>query len=385
VSDVHDDDIDDADAAERIEPFERPDPRLRPPDPAGTQPQWNPEDLLPKETPRAASGRLWAPAGEAQDGGDGEPRDGETRRDAAAAAAGATAAGATAASGVTAAAAGASADASADDDAPRYSRYSARFQFLLGALLAVGVSAIALLVAVLVGGKDDNTIVLRDGPAWSAWRPTATSASDAAEQIAAHVGRQYKLPGGEQLVLVSGGPLEVAGLPVTIAIQQPAARGGDIDLVDDGAGVMYRLCGVGSTDCKIVKDKPSTNRHMLLRREALELALYSFRYLGVSETVVLLPPGVSKAKSPSTGKVVTKEAPATALLFRRGQPDVQAALAHPLAATLASHTPSVGGVTHSPDARAVRSITDTKTYRFKFQEANKDARAFLVLNPMGLR
>jgi hypothetical protein len=345
--------------------------RHRPPDLVGTRAEWEPDALLPKETPRAAAGRLWAPAGEGADGDDTE----------------AVPAGATA----TAAAPDAGA---AEDDAPTYSRYSARFQFLLGALLAVGAAAVALLIAVLAGGgKDDNTIALRNGPAWSSWRPTATGV-DAAEQIAKHVGHQYRLPNGKQLVLAEGGALQIAGLPVTIAIQQPVTQGGDIDVVDDGVGVMYRLCGFNansiSTDCKIVSGRPSTNRAMLLRREALELALYSFRYLGVSETVVLLPPTIDTNAASATAQSTSADATtdsttSTALLFRRSQPDVQQALAHPLHKTLAAETPSVNGVKRSPDATVVRELTRTKAYKFKFQESNQDARAFLLLAPILMR
>jgi hypothetical protein len=379
VSDLHDEDIEpegEPGAAEATEDasleLKRPDPRLRPPDPAGTQPKWDPDELLPKETPRAAAGRLWAPAGEeAPEAGDPEARP----------------AGVTATATATADAPAAPADA--DDDTPAYSRYSARFQFLLGALLAVGAAAVALLVVVAAGGgKDDNTIVLRNGPAWSSWRPTATGV-EAAEQIAAHVGRQYRLPDGKQLVLATGSALQIFDMPVTIVIQKPVTQGGDIDVVD-GVGVMYRLCGFSpnstSTDCQIVAGKPSASRAMLLRREALELALYSFRYLGVSETVVLLPPTVDTNAPKATASATTTDSTvSTALLFQRSQPDVQRALAHPLGATLARKTPSVDSVTRSPDARLVRDLTQTKTYKFKFQESNQDARTYLLLAPILVR
>jgi hypothetical protein len=378
VSDLHDEDIEPAaepGAAEATEDasleLKRPDPRLRPPDPAGTQPKWDPDELLPKETPRAAAGRLWAPAGE----------EATADREAAAVPAGTPA---TAAAGDAPAA-----PAGADDAAPAYSRYSARFQFLLGALLAVGAAAVALLVVVAAGGgKDDNTIVLRNGPAWSSWRPTATGV-EAAEQIAKHVGRQYRLPGGKQLVLATGSALQILDMPVTIVIQKPVTQGGDIDVVD-GVGVMYRLCGFNpssaSTDCQIVAGKPSANRAMLLRREALELALYSFRYLGVSETVVLLPPTVDTNAPAATGSATASDdTVSTALLFQRSQPDVQRALAHPLSATLARKTPSVSSVTRSPDARVVRDLTQAKAYKFKFQESNQDARAYLLLAPILIR
>ena len=345
---------------------DRPDPRKRPPDPAGTQPKWDPDELLPRTPPPAASGRLWSTAPDGEEATDGEGGDRER--------VGAGTATAVASDG----------DDASSDDAPRYSRYSARFQFLLGALLAVGAAAIALLVAVVVGGKDDTTIVVKAGPAWSDWRPTASTGTDAAEQIATHVGASYKLPNGKQLVGVRGGPLEIAQLPVTIAIQEPAAAGGQVDYLTDGAGVMYRMDGIGTSDGHI-PGKASTNRHLLLRREALELALYSFRYLGVSETVVLFPPSKTTTRSAATGALTQTKSPPTALLFRRSQSDIQAALSHPLRSTLSGNVPTVSGVTRSPDAQAVSAITDNKAYTVAWQQANSDLRAFLVLSPLRLR
>jgi hypothetical protein len=329
--------------------------RHRPPDLVGTRPEWDPATLVPTETPRAATGRLWAPAGEG---------DTETLR-------------ADAVASPTAE----DADAPIDVVVPAYSRYSARFQFLFGALIAIGAAAIVLLVAVVVGGKDDTTIALRSGPAWSDWQPTA-SGVEAATQIAEHVGREYRLPDGRQLVGVTGGALELGGLPVTIAIQQTPAQGGDIDFVD-GSGVLYRMCGTQGLDCAI-GGTPSTNRHLLLRREALELALYSFRYLGVSEAVVIMPPTVLKPVS-AASKLTTKRAPSQALLFRRSEADLQSAVVHPLVTTLTPRTPTVAGVSRSPDARLVSALTNTKLFSSKFTLANQDARAFLVLDPTPIR
>jgi hypothetical protein len=348
---------------------DRPDPRLRPPDPAGTQPRWDPDELLPQETPRAAAGRLWAtaaPEGEeatADADADGAHRDRERV-------------------GVDASMATATATATPPaEETPGYSRYSARFQFLLGALLAVGVAAIALLVAVLAGGKDDTTVIVKAGPPWSEWRPTATSGTAAATQIADHVGGTYKLPNGKQLVGVTGGALEVEDVPVTIAIQKPAAAGGQVDFLDDGAGVLYRMNGIGTVDSRI-PGRATSERALLLRREALELALYSFRYLGVSEAVVMFPPTTSITRSPTTHLLVRSKGPATALLFQRRQADVQAALARPLTATLSRTTPTVSGVRRSSDTPAVSALTNTKVYTYKLQQANADLRLFLVLAPI---
>ena len=384
MSDAHDDDIEpgaepgEARASEdRLLELKRPDPRLRPPDPAGTQPSGIPTSCCPRRrrAPRPGAcgrrpARTAAPTATRRPCPPGRrrrrPRPPKRPR--------------------------------RDDDAPTYSRYSPRFQFLLGALLAVGAAAVVLLVLVLAGDTDNNkTVALRDTARWSEWRPTATGV-EAAEQIADHVGDEYRLPSGRQLALVDGGPMQLAGLPVTIAIQQPLAKGGDIDIVDDGVGVMYRLCGTDpddvTEDCAL-PGEPSEDRLMLLRREALELALYSFRYLGVSEAVVMLPPAVDKNAPALNGQATSAAAtalssddppaPSTALFFQRDQADVQRALSRPLTATLASKAPSVATVTRSSDAGAVQTLTKTKAYRFKFEEANQDAAWYMVLAPLRIR
>jgi hypothetical protein len=357
VTDAPDHDRRDDDEREDAPPTT--DPRERPADPAGTRPRHDPDALLPTRPIVLGNTTLWAPpAAGGDDAADEDEPEIRPRRDDEAPA--------------------------AEDDgdvaaAPTYSRYSHRVQFALGALLAIGAAGVVLLVAALAGNgrSDDQTITLRSGPAWSAWRPTATGGADAATQIADHVGRQYRLPNGQQLVAVTGGPLQIAGLPVTIAIQRSVAQGGDIDFVQ-GTGVLYRLCGLGGTDCRITYGKPSVNRHLLLAREALELALYSFRYLGVTETVVLMPPSIQKSTNPNAK--ATKAEP-EALLFRRQDPSVSTAIAHPLSSTLSTKTPSVSTVTRSPDASTVSGLTAPNSFDFRFQESNQDARAFLVLNP----
>jgi hypothetical protein len=353
VSDEHTHDEPETTAARPLEP----DPRARPADPVGTRPRFDPASLLPAKPLVLGGDRtLWAPPSE---GADDEPEVVHPRRDD-------------------------EAPAAQDDgdvaEAPSYSRYSHRIQFALGALLAIGVAGVALLVAALIGSGDHGKTIFVDvGEEWSAWRPTATSSgAEAAQQIADHVGKQYRLPNGKQLVLATGGPLEVAGLPVTVAIQQPAAQGGHIDF-STGSGVLYRLCGVGGADCKIAYGRPSVNRAMLLRREALELALYSFRYLSVTQAVVLMPPSQLSDKNTRTGRTSVRPVQ-TALLFRREAAGVTAAVAHPLSATLSRTTPSVDTVTRSPDAKAVRTLTESNVFNFRFQESNQDARAFLVLS-----
>jgi hypothetical protein len=164
---------------------------------------------------------------------------------------------------------------------------------------------------------------------------------------------------------VTGGGLEIAGLPMQIALRKSAADGGDIALIS-GKGVLYRLCGLGPK-CAIDKGKASEERHLLLRREALELALYTFRYVkDIDQVVVFMPPRLGQD-------------PNQALLFRKG--DVAPELTRPLQTTLSRRTPSVAGVASSPDSPLVNRLTRPTLYNFSLTQGNQDANVFLVLEP----
>jgi hypothetical protein len=242
----------------------------------------------------------------------------------------------------------------------RHSHFAPRFHFLTGALVAVGLAALAglALFVALPGGGTDN------GQSWSSWTPT-TSGTAGAEQIAQHVGTQYKLPDGRQIVNVGVTGLEIQGVPLAVAVRQDPAQGGSIKVFDD-EGVIYHLCGLGPS-CAINSGKPSKQRGLLLRREALELALYSFRYLGgIHQVVVFMPP--QKGKTPTQ-----------ALFFREG--DVAKELDRPLTASLSPRVPSVGTVTLSPDTPLVVHITSPKTFDFSLTGDQTSQRGYIVLDP----
>ena len=162
---------------------------------------------------------------------------------------------------------------------------------MLAIIAGAGVGALLVLV-----GRGSPA----PAPAWSAWEPIGSSERRAA-QIGDHVGDQYRLPSGNALVAVTyAGPPTVTGpdgstFQVRAIAVRPDTTGGraeanDIDTVNAGNTVMYTLCGLG-TSCSIAEGKPTVARGQLLRREALELALYSFHYLdGIDSTLVLLPP-----------------------------------------------------------------------------------------------
>jgi hypothetical protein len=167
------------------------------------------------------------------------------------------------------------------------------------------------------------------------------------------------------MVDVSATGLEIEGVPLAVAVREAPDQGGDIRVFDD-SGIIYRLCGLGP-DCAISSGKASAKRHLLLRREALELALYSFRYLeDVHQVIVFMPPALGQK-------------PSQALFFREG--DVARELDRPLTASLSPRVPSVSKVTLSPDAPLVDQITTPKIFRFSLTQANTDNRGFIVLDP----
>jgi hypothetical protein len=246
------------------------------------------------------------------------------------------------------------------------STYAPRFRMLTGALIGVAIGALAATLLLVAGGGP------RPEPAWSTWKPSDRDAEDGAQQIAKHVGARYRLPGGGQLVLVTGGNLKVAGLdlPVRIALDKGSGTASStgttsneqISLVK-GKTVMYQLCGLGPR-CAIAKGKPSTERFLLLRREGLELALYSFRYLkGVDNVVALLPPAPG-------------EKPENALFFRKS--DYEPALERPLTLTLPSPPPTLNSLPESPEASLIERLTSDNLFSYSFQQS-QDLSAFLVL------
>ena len=244
------------------------------------------------------------------------------------------------------------------------STYAPRFRMITGALVGVAIGALAATGLLLAGGKPAK------GPAWSHWKPADGDTKEGAEQIARHVGSSYRLPTGDQLVLVTGGPLRVAGLdlPVRIALDESGSAGTSEDAISEvkGRTAMYQLCGLGPR-CSINKGKASQERFLLLSREALELALYSFRYLnGVKNVVALLPPAPGKK-------------PENALFFRKS--DYEPALDRPLAATLPSPPPTLHALPDSPEETLIRRLTDDRVFRYSFQQS-QDLSAFLVLNKL---
>jgi hypothetical protein len=250
-------------------------------------------------------------------------------------------------------------------DGPRRASFF-RFRF------ALAYGALAALVGAGVGGF--IVLVNRNDPVaasdWSTWRPTQEG-PPAAEQIADHVARRYRLPSGNQLVGVLVGPAQVQDVTVRAIAVRPSASGSNenIKILDAEGTMMYILCGLGER-CSIREGRPSTARHQLLRREALELALYTFKYVDdVKSVVAFLPP--RRDTEPTEGT--------SALFFEKR--DLKTELNQPLRLTLSRASPPRLGELDADEVLTIERLTERRLFRYEFQQAQEGS-AILILTPL---
>jgi hypothetical protein len=248
----------------------------------------------------------------------------------------------------------------------RRSSYRVRFGVLyvvLAAVVGAGVATFVILV---------TRAAPADPPAWSSWEPNG-SPEASAKQIADHVSKGYRLPSGNQLAVALVGPPEVQDVAVrAIAVKPDTSTGlaeeDDIDVVDAQKAVMYILCGLGDR-CSIKEGKATEERHQLLRREALELSLYTFKYLkGVDSVVVFLPP---RADAEIGSSVFLKKS------------EVRDELRRPLSQTLMRLSPPELGEIDTLELGNIDRLTRPRVFQYEFQQAQEGS-AILVLTPAAL-
>ena len=263
---------------------------------------------------------------------------------------------------------------------PGPSAFRARFGFVMGALAGCAVAAAVLLVVLISGdGKRSSPGTGPDeglAADWSPWKPHTSGTIAGAEEIAKEIEGNYKDVKAKRLTGIKGGPIALNTLPAALAI--PAA--GDRFAIVQGVGVQYTLAGFGK-DGRLQGTKPSTERRRLLRREALELSLYSFRYLPeVTMVVTLLPP------APKVEQVHPKAKPAKAaqaepyqrqaLFYRPG--DLRKQLRAPLARTMAVEPPQPDELSRTEAKRIDRlTLPNLFTHRYIQQQ---DGSIYLVLD-----
>ena len=186
-------------------------------------------------------------------------------------------------------------------------------------------------------------------PRWSSWQPAdSASASSQLGEIAAHVGGGYRLADGNPLVNVQIDSRNLRSIVVP-KVAKPQGPG-DFATYERSSTAIYLLCGYGA-HCAVTPGKQTIARGTVLRREALELALYTLKYLHPIDNVLVFFP-------PSGGE---KSVSAT-LFFHRG--DLQSSLDHPLRKTLPQAVPPAPGQIRPLEKRTVDDLTKATYYHY---------------------
>jgi hypothetical protein len=259
------------------------------------------------------------------------------------------------------------------------SAYYTRFSVAYTALIALAIGGIGALVLILL-----HLHTAKPKP-WSTWAPSKASALAMERQITTRVSSEYKASTSSRLVTVFPGPLQAPRIiqtasgqqqtievPITlIAVQPDTSTGqheeGDFTFYHPESTVAYSMCGFGDTQQNCgVSTITGTTPTQLLHREALELALYTLKYVpGMDAVIVYLPP-------PSN-----PQAAATAIFLSRK--DLKANLRLPLERTLKPEEILLGGGV--PDGGHVTALTRSRIYTTDYQTLPSDGTAALELTP----
>lgn len=250
------------------------------------------------------------------------------------------------------------------------SPHSGKFGLAYAALGAAAVIAIGAFVILLGRSSDATTTPAAADATWGNFRPAGLT-QDRIQQIALHVGSTYRTKADRQLVSVSASipPVYQNDLKITQYVLSYNDGGQtNYQAVPIGANnVLYEMCGLGP-QCAIRTGKASTARFRLLRREALELALYTFHYTDVGSVVTFLPPKKG-------------ERPQFVFLFLRSQFEEQGILAKPLGAILAEPTPPAAAAMSAAEAATIDGITEPDLYRFRYT-SDQQGGVLLVFDPL---
>jgi hypothetical protein len=275
--------------------------------------------------------------------------------------------------------------------------HAARFKTLTGVLVGLAIAAIVIAVVIAGQGRSGGS---GSSAKWSQWAPPEGGALGARD-IADHIAPSYRLSAVNQLSVVtvvnlssqnSAAAASTAsttptasptGLQVAV---KPDPTSNSVSLLP-GKTIAFNLCGIGGQNCSIGIGAPSLARQLLLRRAALELALYTFKYIsGTDNVVAILPPGHPAQTSRLTRSPPAKHAapsPKTideAVLF--GRQELSFLLNQPLDATLPEPSPPlVSQMNAAPEAGLVSQVTGNGLFSERLEQA-QDGSSLIVLNPL---
>jgi hypothetical protein len=260
------------------------------------------------------------------------------------------------------------------------SPHSLRFLAVTAALVGIAIGAIGVAIAILVGDHSP-------GPQakWSSYSPPDGGVAGERD-IANAVAPLYRATSANQLAVVTVQNFSDTGTGTQVALRSP--NDGTLSALS-GTTAVFNLCGLGP-NCAISSGKPSADRLLLLRREALELSLYTFRYVhNVDNVVSILPPGhaqtvtTAKLTAKPPDKPGAKSKPATlymAVAFQRRS--LQPFLNRPLRDTLPEQIPPTPTtIASAPEAELVSVLTAQALFKQQVIQA-QDGSNVLVLDPL---
>jgi hypothetical protein len=254
-----------------------------------------------------------------------------------------------------------------------------RFRWVTVSLFVLAAGS--LIAAVVMSGSNKHATV--NGVAWSAWRPPDDGLAGA-QEIADYVAPYYRATAADQLSIVTVVNLNNPSNPLQVVVPATGSSGSLLPLPPSST-IVYNLCGVGGSNCSIGVGQPSAARLLLLRREALELALYTFRYITGTQTVVaILPPGhtvvgcTGICAKPQAKPVVKSVDLAVAF----DQQELAPYLAQPLRTTLPGLLPpTVSQMSSTAEAPLVSVITAHGLFAEATQRG-QDGSTVLTLSPL---
>lgn len=253
---------------------------------------------------------------------------------------------------------------------PSVSRHKFAVAYL--ALAAIVGAAVGLVV---VFASDDSGTSTK-GQAWSSWSPSTTGTLGVRE-IARHVSSQYHLENGALFTAVVAGPMQIESSAGPVRVSAILVRSGKagvreerIDVAFPVSGVFYQLAGTAQN--RSIPGQATLARGQLVRREALELAFYTFHSMPQTDYVVAFmpPPAGVPQQSPLFNRAV--------LLPRSAfGPELQRPLKDVLPPGEVKITPST---LTSPQANGIEALTAGRVFHWDFQQA-ADQSALLILSP----
>jgi len=249
---------------------------------------------------------------------------------------------------------------------PAIKGYSKQMTLVYLGLALVLVGAIVGFAALVVKPSVETKTV------WSAWKPQSASTTAMTKEIADHVAPRYRLKErGPQLVAVlSDGPTVTSGTSKVqvkaVAVRKVPQSNTGIRIVGADKTRFYTLCGLG-TNCSIEGGTPSATRGRLVRREALETALYTFKYVpAVDSVVAFMPPPPGETNTPNV------------LFFEKSALKDQ--LDQPLSKTLTLSTPPLPSSEDLGEAATIDKLTLKNIFSYELT-ALPTGGAAIVLDP----